>query len=166
MVFIEAPTSRAAWKTDAGAAETSAGSIALRRASDTLRRQPEQSDPPEGDQPPISTLGRPTTPLGAPEQPMPKSYSSSPSCIPVQYPREDVISSRFMRLADRCFGPCGTATRRLPGTPVGDTPICVSFRGWGRNRKKWTERPGHSAAVTSSRFEYLGIPSSSTWQRT
>ena len=42
--------------------------------------------------------------------------------------REGAISSRFMRLADRCFGPCGTAARRLPGTPVGDTPICVSFR--------------------------------------
>jgi hypothetical protein len=80
--------------------------------------------------------------------------------------REGAISSRFMRLADRCFGPCGTAARRLPGTPVGDTPICVSFRGWGRNRKKWTERPGTSPTVTSLDFEYLEIPSSSTWQRT
>src|ERR1035437_507478 len=88
MVFIETPASRAAWKTAAGAAETSAGSIALRRASDTLRRQPEQSDPPESDQPPISTLrmGRPTTPQGAPERPMPKSYSSSPPGFPGQYP--------------------------------------------------------------------------------
>ena len=44
--------------------------------------------------PPISTLrvGRPATPFRAPEQLMQESYSSLPSCSPVQYPREGAIS--------------------------------------------------------------------------
>jgi hypothetical protein len=64
------------------------------RASDT--RNPIRQ---KATQPPISTLAdRPgsATPRGAPEHPMSKSYSSSPSCISVQYPREDAISKPIL----------------------------------------------------------------------
>src|ERR1035441_7506533 len=63
-----------------------------------------------------------------------------------------------MRLADRCFGPCGTAVRRLPGTPVGDTPICVGFRGARGKRSAGDAETWLNALSPSSDFEYLVIP--------
>jgi hypothetical protein len=63
-----------------------------------------------------------------------------------------------MRLADRCFGPCGTAVRRLPGTPVGDTPICVGFRGARGKRSAVDAETWLNALSPSSNFEYLVIP--------
>ena len=151
--------------------------ITRRKSSLPCRSPPPRSA--EGDQPPISTLrmGRLTTPRGGAGAP--DATRQHPSCIPVQYPRCVRFPGRFQDSAVKCsmrpriycsptaaLVACGTAARRLSGTPFGDTPICIGFRGWGRNRKKWTERPGHSAAVTSSDFEYLVIPSSSAGQRT
>jgi hypothetical protein len=96
---------------------------------------------------------------GAPGQPMQESYSSSPSCSSVQYPGKGTISRPIsMRLADRCFGPCGTAVRRLPGTPVGDTPICVGFRGARGKRSAVDAETWLNALSPSSNFEYLVIP--------
>jgi hypothetical protein len=118
-------------------------------------------DQPKATHPPISTLqmGRPATPRGGAGQPMQERYSASPYCSPVQYPGEGTISRPIsMRLADRCFGPCGTAVRRLPGTPVGDTPICARSRaregkGLGVDAETWL-----NALSPSSNFEYLVIP--------
>jgi hypothetical protein len=101
-------------------------------ASDTLRRQPEQSDPPEGDQPPISTLrmGRgPRLRGGRPEQPMPKSYSSPPSCIPVQYPRRTRSPGRFYEARRPLLWSMRNCSKNAPGDTSRRYPICVSFRG-------------------------------------
>src|ERR1017187_5882599 len=120
---------------------------------------PDQPKPPP---PPIGTprMGRPATTFrGAPGTRYQESYSSSPSCSPVQYPGEGTISRPIsMRLADRCFGPCGTAVRRLPGTPAGDTPICVGFRGARRKRSAVDAETWLNALSPSSNFEYLVIP--------
>jgi hypothetical protein len=73
--------------------------------------------------------------------------------------REGTISRPIsMRLADRCFGPCGTAVRRLPGTAVGDTPICVGFRGARGKRSAVDAETWLNALSPSSNFEYLVIP--------
>ncbi len=68
------------------------------------------------------------------------------------------LQADFVRLADRCFGPCGTAVRRLPGTPVGDTPIYVGFRGARRKRSAVDAETWLNALSPSSNFEYLVIP--------
>jgi hypothetical protein len=100
MVFIETPTSRAAWKTATGAAEIMSGSIphsvhpilAIRSARKQRSHRSARL-----------RIGRsPQLRRGHRGHPMPKSYSSSPSCIPVQYPREGAISSRFQDSALKC----------------------------------------------------------------
>ena len=68
------------------------------------------------------------------------------------------LQADSVRLADRCFGPCGTAVRRLPETPVGDTPICVGFRGARRKRSAVDAETWLNALSPSSNFEYLVIP--------
>jgi hypothetical protein len=94
------PTSRAAWKNAAGAAEIRAGSIAQAGHPIPFDEQPEQSDPPESDQPPISTLGRPTTPRGAPEQPMQRELlvvANLHSCAVPQGGRDLQADSRIVQ---------------------------------------------------------------------
>ena len=175
MVFIETPASRAAWKTAAGAAETRAGSIAhtvhpiLAIRSARKRRSHRSARLRIGRGPQLRR-----GPRGHPET---GSYSSSLSCIPVQYPREDAISSRFQdsalkcgmrpriyRSPTRCFGACGTAARRLPGTPVGDTPNCARFQGCepekvGSGRRDLVKPLCHLLG-----FRVSGYPTSSSWQ--
>lgn len=70
----------------------------------------------------------------------------------------------FMRLADRCFGPCGTAARRLPGTPVGDTPICVGFQGCAAEKVGSGRRDLVKPLCHLSDFRVSGNSTSSLWQ--
>ena len=145
MVFIETPASRAAWKTAAGAAETRAGSIphaAHPIPFDGSRTYPIRQ---KATQPPISTLAdRPahdsaggaggTPKRGATRRRRHAFLCSIPGRTrsPGRFQDSALkcgMRPRIYRSPTRCFGPCGTAARRLPGTPVGDTPICASFRG-------------------------------------
>ena len=141
MVFIETPASRAAWKTATGAAETRAGSIAhtvhpilaipIRQKGDAAASQ-HATDRPES--------AIPARAPGTPKTGELLVVAIMHSCAVSQGGCD--LQADFMRLADRCFGPCGTAARMLRGTPVGDTPICVSFRMRGGKGRQWTERPG------------------------
>ena len=179
MVFIETPTSRAAWKTAAGAAETRAGSIphaAHPIPFDGSRTYPIRQ---KATQPPISTLAdRPgsATPARAWGHPKQESYSS-PSCILCSIPGRTRFPGRFQdnalkcgmrpriyRSPTRCFGACGTAARRLPGTPVGDTPNCARFQGCepekvGSGRRDLVKPLCHLLG-----FRVSGYPTSSSWQ--
>ena len=144
------------------------------------RRVPATLICPKATEPPSGTLrmGQPTTPAGGPEHPMPLiSIHPAFRCsiqgrvrFPGRFQDSAVkcsVRPRIYCSPTRCFGACGTAARRLPGTPVGDTPPFASVSGVRDGKaRQWTERPGHSAAVTSSDFEYLVIPSSSAGQRT
>ena len=100
---------------------------------------------------------------GAPEQPLQRELLIAAilhSCAVSQGGRD--LQADFMRLADRCFGPCGTAARRLPGTPVGDTPICVGFRGARRKRSAVDGETWLNPSVTLLGFRVSGNPTSST----
>src|ERR1039457_2688730 len=125
MVFIETPTSRAAWKTATGAAETRAGSIP--HAAHPIPFDDSRTYPirPKATQPPISTLAdrpgsaTPARGVGAPDVKEVLVGAIMHSCAVSQGGRD--LQADFMGLADRCFGPCGTAARRgSRGTPVGD----------------------------------------------
>src|ERR1035441_9812192 len=103
------------------------------------------SPPPETARPPISKpgMGRSATPMeGA-------RATDAREILVVAILHSYAVSqgghapqADFIRLADRCLGAYGTAARRLPGAPVGDTPICVGFRGDATGKaRQWTERP-------------------------
>jgi hypothetical protein len=99
MVFIETPTSRAAWKTAAGAAETRAGSIphaAHPIPFDGSRTYPIRQ---KATQPPISTLAdRPGSATPARAWGHPETGELLVAILhPVQYPREDAISRPIPR---------------------------------------------------------------------
>src|ERR1035441_5648569 len=138
MVFIETPASRAAWKTAAGVAETGAGSSvpAVQPIPiDDSRTNPIRQ---KATQPPISTLAdRPGSaiPARAPGTPKQASYSSSLSCIPVQYPRGGGdFQADFMRLADPllwCMRNCG---KDVPGDTSRRYPHLRQFQGARRKR--------------------------------
>src|ERR1039458_6240473 len=89
---------------------------------------------------------------------MPKSYSSSPSCIPVKYPREGRSPGRFMRLADRCFAACGTAATAPWGHQSAIPPFASVFRGARRKRSAVDGETWLNPSVTTRIFEYLGSP--------
>src|ERR1039458_8224272 len=152
MVFIETPASRAAWKTAAGAAETMSGIIAHAVHPipfDGSRTYPIHQ---KATQPPVSTLrmGRgPRLRRGAPEQPMPKSYSSSPFCLSLQYPRVGATSSRFqdsatkvrheaanLSFADPLLWCMRNCSKTAPGGHHSAIPPFASVSGWdGKGRQ-------------------------------
>jgi hypothetical protein len=133
-------------------------------ASNPILPSPEPTipDQPKATHPPISTLqmGRSATPFrGAPGNRCKRATHRRHPVVQCSIPGKGTISRPIsMRLADRCFGPCGTAVRRLPGTPVGDTPICVGFRGARGKRSAVDAETWLNALSPSSNFEYLVIP--------
>src|ERR1035441_10685981 len=64
-----------------------------------------------------------------------------------------------LSLADRCFGPCGTGARRLPGTPVGDTPHLRRFSGCMTEKDGSGRRDPVQRTVQRSKMAILGSPS-------
>ena len=119
-------------------------------------------DQPKATHPPISTLwmGHPATPFrGAPGNRCKRATHRRHPAVQCSIQGGHDFQADFsMRLADRCFGPCGTAVRRLPGTAVGDTPICVGFRGARGKRSAVDAETWLNALSPSSDFEYLVIP--------
>ena len=111
------------------------------------RRVPATLICPKATEPPSGTLrmGQPTTPAGGPEHPMPLiSIHPAFRCsiqgrvrFPGRFQDSAVkcsVRPRIYCSPTRCFGACGTAARRLPGTPVGDTPHSRQFQGCGTEK--------------------------------
>ena len=167
MVFIETPASRAAWKTAAGAAETRAGSsvhAVYPIPFDDSRTNPIRQ---KATQPPISTLAdRPGSaiPAWAPAAPDAKELlvvAILHSCAvsqggPISRP---IYEARRPLLC--CMRNCGNGSLR---TPVGDTPICVSFQGCATEKVGSGRRDLVKPLCHLLGFRVSGNPTSSSWQ--
>src|ERR1035441_3640583 len=68
------------------------------------------------------------------------------------------LQADSVRLADRCFGACGTAARRLRGRHSAIPPFALVFRGVRRKRSAVDGETWLNALSPSSNFEYLVIP--------
>jgi hypothetical protein len=102
---------------------------------------------------------------GGAGQPMQESYSSSPSCSPVQYPGRARFPGRFFYEARR---PLLRSMRNCSKTASGDSsrryPHLRRFQGCAREKVGSGRRDLVKRSVTFLEFRVSGNPTSSLWQ--
>jgi hypothetical protein len=167
MVFIETPTSRAAWKTATGAAETMSGSIA--HAAHPITFDDSRTNPirQKATQPPVSTLriGRVRDSgegPGHPETGEPLVVAILHSCAVSQGWGD--FQADFMRLADPllwCMRNCG---KNAPGDTSRRYPHLLPVSGCAAEKVGSGRRDLVKRSVTFLEFRVSGNPTSSLWQ--